>query len=191
MQIAHEKLDGLDRDKVLAALQPVLMAHEVDAVELVWRRDGKGWLLYLTVEVASATEPDAGISLDLCAEISRDLSTALDVSGCIDARYRLEVGSPGVERALYGPSDYQRFAGRSVQLRLEAPIGGAGSISGKLLGLDADGRVVVEDRRGRHLIDHEQIRSGRLVFEWKRGDGRRSPQREQRVRERAASTSNR
>jgi len=67
----------------------------------VWRTDRSGWLLEVTVERPDSTIPGAGVTVDLCSEISRDLSAALDVADVIQQRYRLEVGSPGLERALY------------------------------------------------------------------------------------------
>src|SRR5579871_233852 len=78
MKIAHESLKGLDRDRVLAVLEPVLRAHGVDVVELIWRSDQRGWVLYVTVERPNSPDPSLGITLDLCADISRDLSAALD-----------------------------------------------------------------------------------------------------------------
>ena len=110
MTIAHEKLPGLDRERVLAAVEPILAAHRVDAVELVFKTDRSGWVLELTLEKAGERVPGAGITLELCADISREVSAALDVADCIPHRYRLEVGSPGVERALYSLADYERFA---------------------------------------------------------------------------------
>src|SRR5689334_20249374 len=107
MKIAHESLKGLDRDRVLSVVEPVLRAHGVDVVELIWRSDQRGWVLYVTVERPDTPDPSLGITLDLCADISRDLSAALDVADVITARYRLEVGSPGVDRVLYEVSDYQ------------------------------------------------------------------------------------
>src|SRR5690349_8075252 len=109
MRIAHEKLDGLPRERVVAAVSPVLDAHGVDCVELFWKTDRGSRVLEVTVEKRGTTRPGEGVTLELCSEISRDLSAALDVADCIGQSYRLEVGSPGVERALYDADDYARF----------------------------------------------------------------------------------
>jgi len=82
MSIAHEKLAGLDRECVLGAVLPVLRAHRVEGVELVWRTDRGGWVLELTVERPDSRLPGAGVTIDLCSEISRDISAALDAGGC-------------------------------------------------------------------------------------------------------------
>jgi ribosome maturation factor RimP len=171
MQLGHESLKGLDRDRVLAVVEPVLRAHGVDAVELIWRSDARGWLLYLTVERPGTPDPSAGITLDLCADISRDLSAAMDVADTIPARYRLEVGSPGVERALYELRDYARFAGRLAKVKLRQPVGGQSVLRGGLKGMDPEGRVVLECDGREHHLDPQQIESGRLVFDWQAARG--------------------
>ena len=166
MSIAHEKLDGVNRERVLEAVLPVLRAHGVDGVELVWRTDRGGWVLEVTVERPEATVPGAGVTLDLCADISRDLSVALDAADTISHHYRLEVGSPGLERALYGLRDYERFAGQFARIKLKAPIQGQYVLRGTLRGLDAEGSVALEDEKGELVpLAFEGIDSARLEFE--------------------------
>src|SRR5262245_19548093 len=114
---AYEKLPGLPRDRLLDAIEPVLRAHGLAGVELVWRTDSQGRVLYVTLESGAAAEPGqvpehAGVTLEVCSQVSRELSTAFDVHGLFDGHYRLEVGSPGLERRLYTPADYQRFRGK-------------------------------------------------------------------------------
>ena len=90
---------------------------------------------------------DAAVNLELCANVSRDLSPALDVVDLIPHAYQLEVSSPGVERPLRTERDFVRFAGHKAKLkrRLEA-TGSAGDrvVVGLLDGV-ADGRVRVVD----------------------------------------------
>jgi ribosome maturation factor RimP len=169
MRIAHEKLAGLDREKIVSALEPVLSVHAVDCVELVWRTDRGEAVLELTVERPETRDPGAGVTLDLCAEISRDFSAALDASDSIERRYRLEVGSPGVERALYGAHDYERFAGQEAKLKLKQPRRGEYVVTGTLEGLDGEGRVLLSIRGERAVVELADVDKARLVFAWKRG----------------------
>jgi ribosome maturation factor RimP len=167
MQFGHESLRGLDRDRVIAAVEPVLRAHGVDPVELIWRNGDGGMVLYLTVERPGTSDPSAGITLDLCAEISRDLSAALDVTDVMPGRYRLEVGSPGVERPLYVERDYVRFAGRQAKLKLKQPLtDGQRVLRGCLKGADAEGKVVIDSDGHEHHLDVSQIETARLAFDW-------------------------
>jgi ribosome maturation factor RimP len=185
MRIAHEKLQGLDRERVVNALAPVLGAHGVDCVELVWRSDRGERLLEVTVERPGTTDPGAGVTLDLCAEISRDLSAALDVADCVPGRYRLEVGSPGLERSLYGAEDFRRFAGRPARLKLKRPVLGQHVLVGALVAGE-DAEKVVLDVRGESVeIALDDVDSARLVFEWQKGEppGRPRPGRGGKSRE--------
>jgi ribosome maturation factor RimP len=166
MTVAHEKLAGLDRQRVLDAVLPVLSAHAVDAVELVWRTDRSGWLLEVTLERPESRVPGEGVTLELCTEISRDLSAALDVADAIPHRYRLEVGSPGLERALYNARDYARFAGQFARLKLKAPLEGQHVLRGTLHGLDEGGNVLLESEQGAIVpLPLDGIESARLVFQ--------------------------
>jgi ribosome maturation factor RimP len=172
MKIAHEKLTGLDRDRVVNALAPVLAAHGVDCVELVWRSDRGERVLEVTLERPGSTEPGAGVTLELCTDVSRDLSTALDVADCIQQRYRLEVGSPGLERALYGADDFRRFSGHSARVKLKEPVRGQFVLVGTLDGVDEDGRLTLVVREEPTVLALASIDAARLVFEWRRGEPR-------------------
>ena len=177
MRIAHEKLAGLDREKIISALEPVLSVHAVDCVELVWRTDRGEAVLEVTVERPDTRDPGAGVTLDLCAEVSRDLSAALDASDAIDRRYRLEVGSPGVERSLYGAHDYERFSGREAKIKLKKPVHGEYVVTGTLEGMDPEGRILISIRGERAAVELADVDKAQLVFAWKRDkpSGGRAP----------------
>ncbi|MEO7033877.1 MAG: ribosome maturation factor RimP [Polyangiaceae bacterium] len=189
MNVSYEKIPGIDREKLQAALGPVLAAHSVECVECIWRTDQGGWLLEISIErIERATEvegsaPGYGVTIDLCADISRDLSAALDVADCIPHRYTLEVGSPGVERALYVRRDYERFVGQAARLKLSVARNGQFVIFGTLGGVDDHGAVLIETEQGElAAIEFETIQNARILFEWKKGTGvrasaRRSEQR--------------
>jgi len=184
MNVSYEKIPGIDREKLHAALGPVLAAHGVECVECIWRTDRSGWLLEISIErsernpssaLAGSSDPGYGVTIDLCADISRDLSAALDVADCIPHRYTLEVGSPGVERALYVRRDYERFAGQAARLKLSEPRAGQAVIFGTLKGVDDHGAVLIETEQGElATISFETIQSARILFEWKKGTGARA-----------------
>lgn len=60
--------------------------------------------------------PEGGVTVDDCAAVSRELSALLDVHEFGNRRYLLEVSSPGLDRKLYRPEDYERFRGRLARL---------------------------------------------------------------------------
>lgn len=171
MKIAHEKLTGLDREAIVGALGPVLAAHSLDCVELVWRSDRGERVLEVTVEKSDSVDAGAGVTLEVISEVSRDLSAALDVADCIAQRYRLEVGSPGLERTLYGEADFRRFAGRSARLKLRVPVRGQHVLVGTLAGVD-EGTVGLQIKDEVVRIPLGDVDAARLVFEWKKGEPR-------------------
>ncbi len=172
MSISFTKLPGLNEAKIVAAVEPILAAHRVEGVELIWRSDQQGWVLELTLEKPESVVTGAGITIDLCSEISRELSVALDAADAIGPAYRLEVGSPGVERALYQVSDYRRFAGQGVKIKLKEAIGDAGPfqgqrvVRGSLFGVDEETRVLLETENGTLSIELGNIESAHLLFDW-------------------------
>ncbi len=164
--IAHTKISGLDSERLVAAIEPVLLSHGVVGVELLWKTDRSGRVLELTIERPDSNEPGGGVTLDLCGEISRDLSAVLDVTDVIPSRYSLLVGSPGLERGLYSAKDYERFCGRRARIKLVEPLAGQMVVHAELLGLDAGGDPKLGTDFGEHTVPLKNIDQARLVFEW-------------------------
>ncbi len=98
-----------------------------------------------------------GIAVRHCTRVSHLLSALLDVEDPIAGRYQLEVSSPGMNRPLQRPSDFDRFAGYRARVRLD-PRPGRRNYTGRLLGLQGD-LVGIETADGAHqlpLCDIEQ-----------------------------------
>lgn len=114
-----------------------------------------------------------GVTVDDCATVSRELSALLDVHDFGDRRYLLEVSSPGLDRQLYGPRDYERFCGRLVRVTFFAGQPRAKqTIVGRLEELEAGERpeagaiTVTESATGRrHHIPLDDIQVARLEIE--------------------------
>ena len=113
----------------LEQLAEALVASEgMELVDLEYRRQGRRWMLRLFID------KDGGVTLDDCANISRELGDLLDVKDVIPQAYVLEVSSPGLNRRLRKKEDFSRFAGRKVRLRLVAPIDGRKKNCGRARG---------------------------------------------------------
>jgi ribosome maturation factor RimP len=168
---AFEKLPGLPRERIVEAIAPVLRAHGLQGVELIWRTDAGGRVLSLTLEAAGSESAGSeasteGVTLDVCSRVSRDVSTALDVLELINGAYRLEVGTPGLERRLYGVSDFNRFKGRAVKLKLAKAVEGQFVLEGTVAGVDAGERALITVQEQEHAVSLEDIRSAQLVVDW-------------------------
>lgn len=90
-------------------------------------------------------DSDKGITVDDCADVSRQVSALLDVEDPITGHYDLEVSSPGMDRPLYTLSHYERYAGHQVQLRLRVPFEGRRKFQGLLAGVEQDEVLVHVD----------------------------------------------
>ena len=99
--------------------------------------------------------PDGGVTLADCEQVSRQVSALLDVLDFGSGRYVLEVSSPGLDRQLYKPRDYERFAGRLARVTYEDPETGKKRTDvARLQGLrraeeepEEKARVLLEDGR--------------------------------------------
>ncbi|HKS90248.1 MAG TPA: ribosome maturation factor RimP [Stellaceae bacterium] len=91
-----------------------------------------------TVQVMAERQDDLPMSVDDCAQISRQVSAVLDVADPIAGAYTLEVSSPGLDRPLVKPEDYDRFAGCEARIELSAPRDGRKRFRGRLLGRAED-----------------------------------------------------
>lgn len=83
------------------------------------------------------------MTVDDCADISRAISALLDVEDPIQGAYTLEVSSPGLDRPLVKPADFERFAGLEAKVEMDQQIDGRRRFSGRLLGFE-DGNVRIE-----------------------------------------------
>src|SRR5436305_13444734 len=98
-----------------------------------------------TLQVMAEHRDDAPMTVGDCADISRTVSALLDVADPIAGAYTLEVSSPGIDRPLVRPEDYDRFAGFEAKLELSHPLSGRKRFRGRLLGRAGDSvRLIAE-----------------------------------------------
>jgi ribosome maturation factor RimP len=102
-----------------------------------------------------------GVSLDLCAKISHELSPFLDVHPPMSQRYRLEISSPGIERKLTKPVHFKNAIGEKVKLK----ITGGDKLKGILKSADNDG-IVVETKQGDESFEYGVIGTAKTYFDW-------------------------
>jgi ribosome maturation factor RimP len=108
-----------------------------------------------------------GVSHGDCELISQQVGTILDVEDVVPGgRYTLEVSSPGVERKLLKPRDYERFQGKKAKVTLRDPVDGRRNWEGTLAGIE-DGLIRLDLERGDPLrFAFEQVQKANLKFEW-------------------------
>ena len=154
------------REVVLSRLKEIVeqsaasLGLEVMQVEMVG--GGRHRLLRVTLD----KDVEGGVSLDECETVSHQVSAVLDAEDLIPGdAYQLEVGSPGIERALNTARDYTRFTGLLAKLVLREPIGKHKTLVGRLAGF-ADGAVSIIVDDATLSVPLDQISKANLKFEW-------------------------
>ncbi|MCH1569984.1 MAG: ribosome maturation factor RimP [Longimicrobiales bacterium] len=143
-----------------------------EVVELRWGGSGRRPMLKLRIDRPD-TGPGEGVTVDECAKVSRALESWLDEYEGLSERYVLEVSSPGVDRPLSRPRDFERFKGEHVAVKgKEVLLDRATRIEGELLGLAKSGTdeesVLLRLPSGEEVsIPRSDIRKAHLVFTWK------------------------
>ena len=99
-----------------------------------------------TLQVMAERRDGRAMTIDDCETISRALSAKLDVEDPIKSSYALEVSSPGIDRPLVRPKDYQRFSGHVARVETREPLNGRRRFTGRILAADdASVRMAVEE----------------------------------------------
>jgi ribosome maturation factor RimP len=121
---------ALQLDKVREIVERVAQSHGLQLWDMEFKGGGKARALRIFID-----KPE-GVTHQDCENVSRELGTILDVEDAVPGgRYTLEVSSPGLDRKLIRPQDYERFAGNRVKLTTREPVGGSRHFEGRLDGV--------------------------------------------------------
>ena len=147
--------------KVLEIAERVGTREGIEIVDVQFLGGGGSRLLRIFID-----KPE-GVSHSDCEFISQQVGTILDVEDVIPgARYTLEVSSPGVERKLTKPREFERFLGQKVKVVLREPVDNQRHWVGALKSF-AQGIVTLEPSPGRTVqFPLEQVEKANLKFEW-------------------------
>jgi ribosome maturation factor RimP len=118
---------ALEIDKVREVAERVAASGGLEVVEVELRGGGKARMLRIVID------KPAGVTHEDCANLSREVGTILDVEDAVPGgSYTLEVSSPGLDRKLTRPADYERFAGSRVKVTTLKPVNGNRHFEGRL-----------------------------------------------------------
>lgn len=154
-----EKTEILDR--ITGLSERAASGTGIEVVEVQFRGGGKARLLRVYID------KPGGVTHADCELISHRLGGLLDEDDTIPGdSYTLEVSSPGLERKLTKPRDFERVIGQRIRVVLRDAAQGAKSIEGKLTALE-NGTLTVETASGSLApIRLEQVQKANLKFEW-------------------------
>ena len=116
-----------------------------------------------TLQIMAERTDRQAMAVEDCAEISRSLSAILDVEDPVPGSYLLEVSSPGIDRPLIRPGDYERFAGFEARLETREPVEGRRRFRGRLLGLEGD-CVRLEEQGAELRLPLDRIDKAKLLL---------------------------
>jgi ribosome maturation factor RimP len=141
---------AVDLDQVRAIVERVAASLGVEVVEIELRGGGKSRMLRIFID-----KPE-GVTHEDCANLSREVSTILDVEDAVPGgTYVLEVSSPGLDRKLFRPADFERFQGSRVKLTTKDPVHGNRHFEGRLEHFEA-GRLTLDLAEARRKFRPKQ-----------------------------------
>ena len=149
------------QDKIFEIADRVARPAGIEIVEIDLVGAGASRVVRVSIDKVG------GVSHGDCETVSRELSEALDAGNVIpgEAAYQLEVSSPGVERRLSRPQDFERFVGQKIKVSLREPVEGAKRYEGSLTSFD-EGIVTLETPEKTVAIPFDLISKANLKFEW-------------------------
>jgi len=165
----------MKRGEILAAIEQITRsvtdAAGLELFELELKGSGRNQLLRIVID-----KPE-GVTHGDCEHVSRTVSELLDAADPIPDAYQLEVSSPGIERPLRHPRDWDRFRGKKAKVVLKQPLADDpkaqkafdGTISDVVQcdGQDSAASATVELQDGTRLtFPLEQVSRANLKFEW-------------------------
>ncbi|APE31013.1 ribosome maturation factor RimP [Halomonas aestuarii] len=145
------------KDAALHALiEPVVSAMGFELWGIDHLSQGKHSRLVIYID------HEDGVSVDDCADVSRQVSAVLDVEDPVPGEYRLEVSSPGMDRPLFSLDQFERYAGHVVTVKLRVPFDGRRKFKGLLAGIEND-EVLLQVDGEEYCFPIEGIDQARVV----------------------------
>jgi ribosome maturation factor RimP len=118
-------------ERVESRIKPTIesMGYDIVRVEITGKEP-------LVLQIMVERQDEKQLDVEDCASVSRAISALMDVDDPIDDAYTLEVSSPGLDRPLVRPQDFDRFAGYEAKVEAERLIDGRKNFKGRLIGLE-------------------------------------------------------
>ena len=142
-------------DIVKDMTEPIVEALGLELVDIEYLKEGGSWFLRIFID-----KPE-GITHDDCQAVSERIGLILDEKDPIPQSYILEVSSPGIERPLKKPADFERFRGHKVRASIFSPVNGQKEFIGELVGLE-NGHVVINVKNQNVSLPLEHVARVRL-----------------------------
>jgi ribosome maturation factor RimP len=144
-------------EEIVEMLAPTVRSLGLELLGAEYAPSGGSALLRLYIDVEGRP-----VNVDDCEAVSREVSAVLDVNDPIASQYTLEVSSPGLDRPLFTPAQFARFAGEQAKVALRLPQDGRRRVQGTIVRVQ-DGQVVLGLEQGEFAVAFDNIDKARLV----------------------------
>jgi ribosome maturation factor RimP len=142
-------------DIVIEMTEPIVEVLGLELVDVEFLKEGGSWFLRLFID------KPGGITHDDCQAVSERVGVILDEKDPIPQSYIMEVSSPGIERPLKKPTDFEKFRGHKVRVSTFSPVNGQKEFVGELVGLEV-GNVIIKVKNQDVTLSLGQVARVRL-----------------------------
>jgi len=153
---------GLSENNIISnikeLLEPLLYEKNLELFDIEFKALGSKEILRVFID------KEQGVTVNDCAQISRELGRLLEVHDVIPGPYTLEISSPGLTRALKKPSDYLRYKGKTVKIKTLEDIEDRKVFKGTLLDF-VDETVSLQTDGVNYLIPYKNIEKANLELD--------------------------
>jgi len=148
-------MDGSTVKKLSEIVEGVIRGTPFEIVDLRFAGNGK---------VSVFVDRLGGVNIGECSELSREIGVLIDIEGIMTSRYTLEVSSPGPERPLKKPGDYERFCGKLAKIRTKEILNGRKVFTGRINRTENGFIKLSDEKSGDEVfsIPFEDIEKGNL-----------------------------
>ena len=144
-------------EKVTQLIEPTVQALDLELWGVEHVSQGKYSVLRIFIE------REAGVTIDDCERVSRQASAIFDVEEPIAGEYTLEVSSPGIDRLLFTPQQFQRYRGEEVSVRMRTPVDGRRKFKGTLTDV-VDDIIHIQVDGSDFELPHGDIEKANIVY---------------------------
>jgi ribosome maturation factor RimP len=145
----------MKQKELTTIIQPVIedLGFDLWGIEYMPQKSGALVRIYI--------DHPQGISVDNCADCSREISAILDVEDPIKSAYVLEVSSPGLDRVLFDANQFNDYLGHQAKVKLAQPINGSRKITGTIKSVSEDD-ITLENELGEYSFNINNVMKARL-----------------------------
>jgi len=143
--------------KIENLISKTIEENQIELVEVEFVKEGQNWYLRIYID------KKYGVTIDDCEVISKACEAILDEKDIIEQAYILEVSSPGLDRPLKKESDFVKYAGEIVDIKLYKAVDKQKEFQGELKGLKENVVTIINEDREELSFERKDIASIRLA----------------------------